>query len=214
MRKSLLPMIASLVLCGAATAALIVTNANAAQSVRKPVMMIAQLLPGDGAGPRAEGTPDMIGGMMEPGARRGQMCKDMYARKVGEMAFLETKLTLTAAQEPLFARWKRASLDVAKRHEGDCAERREPGQRRNVVERLNIEETMLKSRLADINAERPSLTVLYASLNPAQKEEFGQGGMGGRTHGMMGMMGHHRGMGPGRMGHGPMGDARPAPPPK
>jgi hypothetical protein len=214
MRKSLLPMIASLALCGAATAALIVTNANAAQSVRKPVMMIAQLLPGDGAGPRAEGTPDMIGGMMEPGARRGQMCKDMYARKVGEMAFLETKLTLTAAQEPLFARWKRTSLDVAKRHEGDCAERREPVQRRNVVEQLNMEETMLKSRLIDINAERPSLTALYASLNPAQKEEFGQGDMGGRMQGMMGMMDHHRGMGSRRMGPGPMGNSPPAPPPQ
>jgi hypothetical protein len=73
-----------------------------------------------------------------------------------------------------------------------------------------MEETMLKSRLTDINAERPSLTALYASLNPAQKEEFGQGGM----HGMMGMMGHHRGMGPERMGHAPMGNAPQAPPPQ
>ena len=41
MRKALLPMIASLALCGAATAALIATNAHAEQSGTKPVMMAA-----------------------------------------------------------------------------------------------------------------------------------------------------------------------------
>ena len=39
MRKALLPMIASLALCGAATVALIATNARAEQSGRKPVML-------------------------------------------------------------------------------------------------------------------------------------------------------------------------------
>ncbi len=41
MRKALLPMIASLALCGAATVALIATNAHAEQSGRKPVMLAA-----------------------------------------------------------------------------------------------------------------------------------------------------------------------------
>ena len=221
MRKALLPMVASLALCGAATAALIATNANAAQTLRKP-MMIAQLAPDDGAGPRAEGgpPPDMQDGMMDRRMRRGQMCQDMYAHKVGELAFLETKLSLTGAQAPLFARWKQASLQVAKQHEGECAtrERREPGQRRDMMARLSMEETMLKRRLADIDAERPSLSALYAALNPEQKQEFGHAAMramGGRMGMMMGMMGRH-GMGPGRgpMDHRPMGDMPPAPPPQ
>src|SRR3954469_13967820 len=104
MRKALLPIVASLALCGAATAALIATNANAAQTARpmmlaligdagaarKPVM-IAQLAPGEGAGPRGEaGPPDMQDAMMDPGMRPGQLCQDMYAHKVGELAFLET----------------------------------------------------------------------------------------------------------------------------
>ncbi|MDB5741116.1 MAG: hypothetical protein JWP16_2156, partial [Alphaproteobacteria bacterium] len=39
MRKALLPMIASLALCGAATIALVATNARAEQSPKRPVMM-------------------------------------------------------------------------------------------------------------------------------------------------------------------------------
>ena len=90
---------------------------------------------------------------------------------------------------------------------------REPGQRRDLVARLNMEETMLKRRLADIDAERPSITALYAALTPEQKQELGHAGM----HGMgerMGMMGRHHGMGPGPMGHGPMGEMPPPPPPQ
>lgn len=237
MRKALLPMVASLALCGAATAALIATNAHAAQTTkpmmialigsdaaaaRKPVM-IAQLAPGDGGAARSElGPPPGPPGMEDRMMRRGQVCQDLYAHKVGELAFLETKLSLTGAQAPLFARWKQARLDIAKRHESDCAtrERREPGQRRDMMTRLNMEETMLKRRLADIDAERPSLGALYASLNAEQKQEFGHAAMralGGRMGMMMGMMGGHRhGMGPGRgpMDHGPMGDMPPPAPPQ
>jgi hypothetical protein len=217
MRKALLPMIASLALCGTATIALIATNARAEQTVRRP-MMIAQISPTDAAAPHAEGgpPPDMQDAMMDRGERRGQFCKDMYAHKVGELAFVEAKLSLSANQAPLFEHWKQASLDIAKAHEVDCSARepRQRGQHRSVMDRLTMEETMLKRRLADIQTERPTLAALYDSLTPAQKEEFGHGGMRGR---MMGMMGRHPGMGPdrmgpGSMGHGPMGDAPPPPP--
>ena len=228
MRKALLPMFASLALCGAATAALIATNARAEQSARKPVMTLVgqDLLAGDdAAAPAAEGgAPDM---MRDRGAHRAQFCKDMYARKVGEMAFLEAKLSLTAGQQPLFDHWKQANLDIAKQHEGDCTGREatahKPGERRSMVDRLNREETMLKRRLADIDAEKPSLTAFYASLSQQQQQEFGHAAMhhmAERAHMMMGMMGgpHRPGMG-GPMGHGPMGappgamgDAPPPPP--
>jgi hypothetical protein len=213
MRKALLPLIASLALCGTATAALIATNARAEQTGRRPVM-IAQAGPSDTS--RAEGGPQ--DGMREDGARRAEMCKEMYAHKVGELAFLEAKLSLSADQASLFARWKEASLDIAKRHEGDCTGdgRRANlrGQHPSVVERLTLEEDLLKKRLADIQAERPALAAFYESLTPAQKEEFGHGDMrrmAGRMHMMMGMMGQpHPGMG--RMEHGPMGEAPPPPP--
>jgi Spy/CpxP family protein refolding chaperone len=126
------------------------------------------------------------------------------------MAFLEAKLSLTANQQPLFDRWKQVSLDVARQRQGDCAsgEGHKPGQRPNVVEGLNVEEARLKQRLANIDAEKPSLSAFYNSLTPEQKQEFTRTAMHrmeGRMHMMMGMMGGTRpGMG-GRMGRGPMG---------
>jgi hypothetical protein len=227
MRKALLPMIASLALCGAATAALIATNAHAEQSGRKPVMLAAagQESGMETAAPAPEGgpPPDM---MRDHAERRALFCKDMYARKVGEMAFLEAKLSLSASQQPLFDHWKQASLDIAKQREGDCGtrERHKPGERPNVLDRLNREETMLKTRLANLDAQKPSLTAFYESLSPQQKQEFGRAAMhrmAERMHMMMGMMGRRPGMGGpmGRgpmggppMGPGPMGDAPPPPP--
>jgi hypothetical protein len=226
MRKALLPMVASLALCGAATVALVATNARAEQSVRKPTMIALVTANSDGtqATPRSEGGPqpgmrsEMREGMMGP--RREQICKNLYARKAGELAFLEAKLSLNANQTPLFARWKQVSLDVAKQRESDCATpKHRPearGHRLSVVDRLALEEDLLKKRLSDIQAERPALTALYSTLSPAQKEEFTHGDMrrmARRMHMMLGMMDRpHRGMGPGQMGRGQM-DGPPEPPP-
>ena len=218
MRKALFPMVASLALCGAATAAMVATNARAEQGGRKPVM-IALVTPDKNSGstmaaPRPEG--DARDAMAEP--RREQVCKFLYARKAGELAFLEAKLSLSANQTPLFARWKQASLDVARQHEGDCSGRKRPkearGRRLSVVDRLALEEDLLKRRLSDIQTERPALSALYATLTQTQKQEFGQDdlrGMAGHLHMMLGMR-DHPGMGPGRMGRGPMGGP-PEPPP-
>jgi LTXXQ motif family protein len=213
MRKALLPMIASLALCGAATGALIATNARAEQSGRKPLMLALTAQDGAPGGDAAGPAPGMAPPMMrDRGARRAQFCKDIYARKVGELAFMEAKLSLTGSEQPLFDRWKQVSLDLAKQRQGDCASRegQTPGQRPNVVDRLNTEEAMLKKRLANIDAEKPSLSAFYSSLTPEQKQEFTRTAMHPmeghmHMHMMMGMMGGpHPGMG-GRMGRGPMG---------
>jgi len=180
---------------------------------------------GDTAGPSPAMAPEM---MRDHAARRAQFCKDIYASKVGEMAFLEAKLSLTGSQQPLFDRWKQVSLDVAKQRQGDCAsdEGHKPGQRPSVVDGLNMEEAMLKKRLANIDAEKPSLSAFYNSLTAEQKQEFTRAAMHpmeGGMHMMMGMMGGPRpGMGgrmgppgpmsPGPMGPGPLGNAPPPPP--
>jgi hypothetical protein len=212
MRKALLPLLASLLVCGTATAALIATNAHADQTGRQPVMMLAQNQPVPNtereAGPPPP--PDMDDTMMR-GPRRDQFCQDIYASKAGEIAFLEAKLQLTPSQLPLFARWKDISMDMAKRHEGDCngqETRLSAGQRQDLMERLNREEEMLKTRLADIDAERPALTALYAALTPTQKEEFARAARhrgAGRMHMMMGMMGHAPEMDR-RLSRGPAGE--------
>ena len=256
MRKALLPMIASLALCGAATGALIATNARAAQTPKKPVMVAMVTTPGlgdtaapapgegglmmDAPGDMGSGMPGpMLGKMGERmRAHLAQMCKDMYAHKVGEMAFLETKLALTPAQAPLFAHWKQVNLDIAQHRSGECSTRtdkigekiaaRKVGERPSPVDRMAREEEMLKTRLANLEAERPALAALYNALTPDQRKELGRGGMGDHPmmrHMMMGMMDHRRGMGPmsmgpmgmrpgmGPMDHGPA-DAPPPPPPQ
>jgi LTXXQ motif family protein len=237
MRKALLPLVASLALCGAATGALIATNARAAQPPKRPVMVAMVTSPslgGETAAPGAEGGPppgDMMGGpgMGQMRARIAQMCKDMYAHKVGEMAFLETKLALTPAQAPLFARWKQVNLDIAQHRSGECgtrmtkADERKPGERPSMIDQMAREEEMLKTRLANLEAERPALAALYNALTPDQRKELGNAGMDGhpvlRHMMMMGMMAHHRGMGQmGGPGMGPMdhrpADATPPPPPQ
>jgi hypothetical protein len=258
MRKALLPMIASLALCGAATVALIATNASAAQTPKKPVMVAMLTTAGmnnnsaiapDGAMDDMLDAPgDMGGGMPPPDgkmgerfrARMAQMCKDIYARKVGEMAFLETKLALSPAQTGAFARWKQVNLDSAQRHASECSTRtaqmadkiadrmkaradHKAGERPSPVDRLAREEEMLKTRLADLEAERPALAALYNALTPEQRREFhggmerpGMGGPMGHPGGrMMGMM-HRPPMGGPGMGMGPHGpaDAPPPPPPQ
>jgi len=218
MRKALLPALASLLICGTATAAMIASNAHADQSNHRPVMlMVAQNQASDVEPEAGPPPPPGMDRRMMRGAERGQFCQDMYARKAGEMAFLEAKLQLNASQQPLFARWKGVNLDVAKRREGECSGRMQKartGQRPDVMQRLDREETMLKTRLADIQSERPALNALYGALNPTQKQEFARAArhrMGEHMHMAMGMMRHAPQMGR-RLGRGPDG-APPMPPP-
>jgi hypothetical protein len=206
MRKALLPMIASLALCLLGAAALIGTKARAAPSGFKPMMialigtdggkadvrrpvMIAQ---GSADSGREAGQDRAMGRMHAE--RRAQICQTIYAHKVGELAFLEARLSLTPAQTPLFSRWKTVSLNIARQHQGDCASHHRPEQPPTIMDRLTREEGLLKQRLADIQAERPALAALYDSLTASQRDALRHGGMG------RGMMGH-----PGPGGMGPMG---------
>jgi hypothetical protein len=219
MRKTLLPMIASLALCLLGAAVLIGTKARAAQSGFKP-MMIA-LIGAEGA-PSPEKAdsrhPVMIAqaalaaessrapGAGMRGGRRAEVCQTIYAHKVGELAFLEARLSLTPTQAPLFARWKTVSLNIARQHQGDCAGHRRPQAPPSMMDRLTREEGLLKQRLADIQAERPALAALYDSLTPTQRDALRPGEMG---RGMM--MGHPGPMG-GPPGASPVG-LPPGPPP-
>src|SRR5215467_10076348 len=113
MRKALVPMLASLVLCGAATAALIVNARAAPTNTRKP-MMVALVTPGTVLA-QNNATPSVTREMRMPAdmaAQMKRMCEDRYAREAGCLAYLEARLKLTSAQQPLFARWKDVSLDI------------------------------------------------------------------------------------------------------
>jgi hypothetical protein len=157
MRKTLLPMVACLALSATATAALIV-NAQAEQTVRRPVML-AQ-------GPRNAPPPGMD-------RDREPSCSDIYAGRADEMAYLESRLSLTGNQAPLFARWKQVALDIARRNQADCtAYQRNQGRAPSLPDSLAEEETMLKNRLSDLQQERPVLEAFYRSLSPSQRDQL------------------------------------------
>ena len=212
MRKALVPMLASLALCGAATAALVATNARAAPTnTRKPVM-VALVAPGTILAQNSPAPPGAREMRMPPDMAQNmkRMCEDDYAREAGRMAYVEARLKLTSAQQPLFARWKDVSLDIAKRRSADCAQRVMQRDRKepSVVDRMGREEDMLKRRIADLDAERPVLGALYTALSTEQREALSPG----RRHMMAGGM-----MGDGEQFRHPpmeMGDRPPPAPPQ
>jgi hypothetical protein len=187
MKNVLVPMAAALAIVAAATAALIAGNAQA-ETPPKPVMMAMQTSPallhavtagaaGEDAGPRHLRLPPDA---QERAARHKQMCQDQFAHAAGEVAYLGARLSLTAAQEPLFERWKTAKLDIARRGAADCATREIPARdaaaRPSLLDGMARESDMLKRRLAELEAERPALTAFYNSLTATQKDAMAQPG--------------------------------------
>jgi hypothetical protein len=185
MRKALIPMLASLALCGAGTVALIASDGHAQASPRKP-MMVALL--GDFL--VAQNLPDTPPPSNATGASRDfapdprQFCDERYAGEVGRMAYLEARLHLTDAEQPLFAHWKDVRLDSAKRQAADCSARTADTDRADPVARMDREEAMLKQRVTDLDAERPAFSALYAALAPDQRRTLAPPRpMMGRDHG-------------------------------
>jgi hypothetical protein len=214
MRKAVVPLLASLLLCGAATGALVATGAQAQTGTRNPVMLAQN----------TETPPTNMGRMhrfnpADMAAFHKQRCEDGYARSVGRMAYLETRLNLTGSQQSLFSAWRSVRLGIAKRRADACAARdmSQPRQQINPVDRMAHMEDRLKKRIADLDAERPAFAALYGALSPDQQKaltphrhRMTHGRHGMRGHGMMG-----RGMmRPGAMPHGPMNGQPPAPPPQ
>ena len=143
-----------------------------------------------------------------------QKCSDFYARAVGGLAYLETRLALTDSQKPLFERWKHVKLSSVRAHADECATMMPRDMDASIIDRLKLHEKKMKARLADLQAEMPSLEALVASLSDEQKhvlerthEMFAHRMM----HGMRGMMEHrHHGHGDGRDNDD--NDAPPPPP--
>ncbi len=195
MRKAFVPLLASLLLCSAATGVLVATTAHAQTAPHTPVMvamagpgtMLAQNLPN---APAPRGMRDMPS-PADIAQRRKERCEDGYARQAGRMAYLETKLGLTPAQAPLFAAFKSVRLDIAKRHADECSARATDQSSRNAspVDRMARMEDMLKKRIADLDQERPVFAALYNALTPDQRKALSP-----HRHRMMrrGMGRHHR----------------------
>jgi hypothetical protein len=197
MRKAFVPLLASLLLCGAATGALVATGAQAQTGTRNP-MMLAQ---------NTETPPANTGRMhrfspADIAAFHKQRCEDGYARSVGRMAYLETRLNLTGSQQSLFSAWRSVRLDSAKRRADACTQHdiSQVGKEVSPVDRMTRMEDRLKKRIADLDAERPVFAALYNALSPDQQKALAPH-RHGMMHGRHGMMGRGM-MQPGMMNRG------------
>jgi hypothetical protein len=170
-------------------------------------VLLAQNMPAPAPGP----------GMRDRGDREARVkarCEDRYARETGRIAYVETRLNLTEAQRPLFGRWKDVQLTIAKRHAAECGQlatrvNDERPARPGPVERMDRQETMLKQRVADLDAEKPAFAALYNALSPDQRTSLSQR-HGGFDPGTANGQGRGIEQGPrGRTG----GNLRPPPPP-
>lgn len=118
------------------------------------------------------------------------MCLDQVARRIGNRAYLKVRLELKPDQTTAWNAFEKASDEASTRANARCATLpAEMKERPNIVDRLSMEESAMKARVAAIEAVKPTLTALYAVLSPEQKAILDQprGMMAGRTGGM----GHH-----------------------
>jgi hypothetical protein len=149
---------------------------------------------------------------------RAEMCADRYAHAVGEFAYLEAKLALTDKQKPAFDRWKNSMLTIAKTHSGECTEMKMGEHEHSLVDALKRHEKRMEERLADLQAQMPSLEALSATLNDEQKHILDRAAMHAMMERMHGMEARMHGMGDRMEGMmhrdgGPQGDMPPPPPP-
>ena len=100
-----------------------------------------------------------------------------------------------SAQAPLYRPLEKREAGAPPSTRGECATaiaRAQAGRERgDLLAGMAMEENLLKVRLADLQAERPTLTALYAALTPDQKHRTRPAArhkMEGRMHMMMGMM--------------------------
>lgn len=213
MRKAFVPLLASLLVCGAATGVLVATTARAQTGPAKPTM-VTMVSPGTMLAQNLPNTPAPRGMRNMPSPaditqRRKARCEDGYARQAGRMAFLEAKLGLTPAQEPLFTAFKSVQLGIARRHADECSERAADQRRRDAspIDHMARSEDMLKGRIADLDQERPAFVALYNALTPDQREALSP-----HRHRMTrGAMRHHRRMGLGMQRPAPMNGQIPPP---
>jgi hypothetical protein len=142
-----------------------------------PAVELAQATPP--AVPPAAGGPDQA--RQRPPFSPRAMCIEHVARAVGRRAALKVRLELKPEQLPKWQMYENAADEVTAKDLARCATLpTEMKDRPNFTERLNRREEMARSRLASLEAVKPSLMALYDSLTPEQKVVFDRPAFPGR----------------------------------
>ena len=139
-------------------------------------------------------TPPAAGGgavpttdrLARPAFNPRAMCMERMAHKVGMRAYLKARLDLKPEQTTAWNAFEKAADDVTAKDKARCASLpTEMKDRPKFADRMNRRETMMKSRYDSLEAVKPSLMALYATLTPEQQALFDRPMGDGRR-------GHHR----------------------
>jgi hypothetical protein len=115
-------------------------------------------------------------------------CLDQIARRAGNRTYLKIRLDLKPEQLTAWNAFAKASDDADVKDTARCnALPTEMKERPNYVDRLTMEETVMKARVERIEAVKPSLLAFYNTLSPEQKVVLD------RPRGMPGREGHRGG---------------------
>lgn len=126
---------------------------------------------------------------MEPPRMSAAMCEERSAREAGRLAYLERRLNLTAEQRPAFARFAdaaRAAEDTRRQACVAAVPASAPTAPPTIVERTERAQRMMQSEAERLQALRPALEALYATLTPEQKQVLDRPSREGMRDGMRG----------------------------
>jgi len=167
----------------AITAAGAITIPILARSANDPGVQYAQAAPPGGrwgAGGDEEQTGrrgwPMMRGMMTHRMmmRRGdpqERCMDRLARHAARLAYVETKLNLTAQQQPLWDKVQSVAQTEGQKERQLCANLK-PGAEPTMLDRMDRMQQFLSARLEGLQAARPAVQALYQALTPEQQAIF------------------------------------------
>jgi LTXXQ motif family protein len=129
--------------------------------------------PGDGqAMPPMGGGPMMRHMMMHRAMGGGDphaWCIDRLAWRAARLAYVETKLDLTAAQRPLWEKVADAAHAEQQKERQLCTSLPTSAAPATVLERMDRMQQFLSARLDGLREAQPAVAALYQALTPAQR---------------------------------------------
>ena len=97
-------------------------------------------------------------------------CVNMVARRIGDRAYIKARLELKPEQMTAWNTFEKAADEASAKSMTRCQTLpTEMKERPTYLERLTIEEDLMKARIATIEAVKPSLTALVGVLTADQK---------------------------------------------
>lgn len=134
----------------------------------------------DGAPPPGPGMHDHAA---DPAAWHKRMCEERYDRTAGRLGYLAAKLNLTDQQHDAWNKWQEGVMKAATDVKATClAATPAAGAPPSLLDHEANAEKMLAVKLQGLQATRPALEALYATLTPDQKTVMDEMGMRRHHH--------------------------------